>query len=115
MANKIKNYIITYISYSGEEKIIDSKGYLNKNLEDKPLYNSLKNARKSLTKIRNILRKPETISRMKYWYDRSLEENNNSTHNQMMIDDYLDLIYINENNTLKIREVDIIIGKEERN
>jgi hypothetical protein len=56
MTKSIKNYIITYIDHLGNECICNST-FSECDLEDKPLYNSIENAKKGLTKIKNFLKK----------------------------------------------------------
>lgn len=113
MITSIKNYIITYIDKDGNEQVMDSKCYLDKTLEDKPLYVSLSNAKKALTSIKNTCKKDNFINRAKYWHDEALKVKDTKEFNYMCqknIDYYLNLIHINENNTLLIREVIIEIN-----
>lgn len=113
MTTSIKNYIITYIDKDGNEQVMDSKCYLNKTLEDKPLYVSLENAKKALTSIKNMCKKDSNIKRAKHWYDEALKLKGTNSFDyrcQNNIDYYLNLIHINENNTFQIREVIIEIN-----
>ena len=117
MITSIKNYIITFIDKDCNEQVIDSNCYMNKTLESKPLYVSLENAKKTLTKIKNRLKSDDMLTRLKYWHDNALIAINckeiseaELLLNKSNINDYLNVLHINKNNTLQIREVSIEIN-----
>lgn len=113
MITSIKNYIITFIDKDGNEQVIDSNCYMNKTLADKPLYVSKENAKKSLTRIKNRLKSEELVRRLKYWHDESLKISDYSSmdiYDRLSISNYLNVLHINENDTLRIREVNIEIN-----
>lgn len=109
----IKNYIITFIDKDNKEQIMDSKCHFHKTLKDKPLYDSYENALKSLTKIKNYLKKERTINFHKEWYEISIQKKDKEDFlefHEYCIENYLNIIHINKNDTLQIREVNIEIN-----
>lgn len=110
MITSVKNYIITFIDKDGNEQVIDSKCYFDKTLEDKPLYVSLDNAKKALTRIKNTLKKADVLKRLKYWHDMYSKNEDNTQYENFLKDRYLNTLHINANDTLRIREVQIEIN-----
>lgn len=105
----IKNYVLTYIDSNNKEVIINSKGY-EADLESKPFYVSMDNARKNKTKLQNLLKQDQFINRLKHWHDDSLSTNEGFRTNfqTQSIKAYKDLLKINENG-LNIKEVTISV------
>ena len=97
MITSVKNYIITFIDKDGNEQIMDSKCYFDKTLDDKPLYVSLDNAKKALTRIKNYLKKEDVLNRFKHWHDVYCENKDNSEHALLYKEIYLNTLHINDN------------------